>query len=364
MSFKKHNPGCPCEECTPTLCEDRCLYKCTGSPCPDPCAIKINMPTPDSIEQASGPSCPPAGCTITAPCNACLKFFDRVFPRKWIPPFGSSVTQSGDCEQYEILFQPFSGSPAEPCWTSTNYDCPYDSEAVSQCQSLYTIKDPQVKWVIDQSGECSKTIVTIKYTVVKECNAVAILEPPYAISPETTYEHVFEKTHCNCEDVLGEIPYASTTTTNNAAGITLPDPCNAEAATVELIDYCPWCTCFECNDFSGEILLSVDGPGFTGTITLTNPTAYQSIDSCVFVGEFPVECEQGISKLFAVVRVYCFDCELYQLELYVSPYPESDPSLIRGTIDSIACGESGTFTNTGPYDFCDVDEYTFSVPSL
>jgi len=366
--MKPNSPGCTCCQGAGD-CDYDCWYACENGtqPCPDPCAIRINMPTPDSVEQASGPSCPPAGCTLTAVCNACLKFFDRLFARRRWPTSTQAhpIVESGDCTLYTITFEPHNGITAVPCWTSVNYDCPYETESVIQCQSLYTITNPKVIWEVDRSSGCAETTITIKYTVFQECNEIAILDPPYAVFAQTTYEHIFKKSHCDCSDVLGAVPFDSTVVTNNAAGVTLPDPCNAASATVELVDTCPGCSCFECNDFDGEMLLSVSGPGFTGTITLTEQTTYlQDLTSCQFIGEFPVDCGQGINKLYAIIRVLCYDCEYYDLVLYVSEFPFVDAGLLTGKIEKIACGESGTFTNSGLRDFCDIDAYTFSVPAL
>jgi hypothetical protein len=337
------------------------------------------MPTPDTVAQGDGPTCPPSGCTQSAICNACYVLFDYIFNVFW-----SGSTGSGNCQNYTLSFstdrlapgQGFSTPFYQPCWTAGNYDCPYDTFPTDvQCFGEYSVGRGEVIWNVSRVDGCAVTTITIKYNVRKECNNV--LDPILGdLTPETTYEHKFIKTHCDCSDVFGVIPFDSTTSTNNAAGITVPDVCNAEGAIVEITDDCLQCPCYDCDN---PTLISVTGPSFNGTIAVGfNYVTGFGVDRCAFEGVLiPGDCpDVSIAGLRIFLDIKCDPCEKYDLLLIAEIFDDATsekPGLSTATfeIKNIACGESGVFDLIVPLDpanapgtLCGLKDHVFSVSSL
>lgn len=332
------------------------------------------MPTPDTVGVAEGSSCPPPGCDYEAPCHQCINIFDRIWSitRPWGTLEGGALDPENTCDDWTYtLGPPSSGYSVVRCWESTNYDCPYESEGELQCTSMYELRNIQVIWRQYRVDGCAATEITIRYDVAKLCELIVILGPPYAIEPVTTYEHIFRRTHCNCEDVLGAVPFSETIVTNNASGVTVPDPCNAASATVELEqDTCLSCSCYDCNEGSGEFLLEIAGPGFTGTVTLT--TQYLSTfltNQCRFdLTGFDLGCDDLTD---ITVFVDCYECNVFKLRLVLSYDPPGgglgggSTIFWQGEIEYISCGEDGEFVGDAVGEpYCDLSGYTFSVSNL
>jgi hypothetical protein len=372
---KTNNPGCNC--CEGGNCERDCWYGCANGtkPCPNPCGIRISMPTPDSVDQADGVSCPPSECTISAPCNACLALFDHVFGFAG----GSREPPIGDCDNYTIGFVPKISQGGDagvfliPCWDSTNYNCPYDQNFTEQCGAEYYLDTPRVFWNVARVDGCAVTTITIKYTVVQQCDLVGIPPAPPTL-PATTYEHKYVRTHCDCDDVYGVVPFSETVSTNNSRGITVPDPCNGDSATVELLGEqdCGVCPCFDCEDVE-TIALEMSGSFFTGTVVLSYSPNFQNVqDLCAYTGQFTVNCG-GPSDEVAVATIFmlCEPCEKYSLSLVVEVLTDNAFENYRvlvwqGILYDIGCGEGGTFTGykTGFKCSANLDGQTFSVSAL
>ena len=371
--MKTNNPGCNC--CEGGDCERDCWYGCAGGtkPCPNPCGIRISMPTPDSVDQADGVSCPPSECTISAPCNACLALFDHMFSRQ----AGVGV---GNCNDYTITFVPNITQTIDPgdgpyvplpCWNSINYNCPYDENFTEQCGAEYYIDRPFVQWNVTRTGGCAVTTISIIYTVVQQCDLVGIPPAPPTL-PATTYEHKYVRTHCNCSDVFGVVPFSETISTNNSRGITVPDPCNGDSATVELLEFCGVCPCFDCEDIE-TIALEMSGSFFTGTVVLSyNPNFQGVLDICTYTGQFTVNCG-GPSDEVAVATIFvtCEPCEKYSLSLLVevltnNAFENYRVLVWQGILYDIGCGEGGTFSGekTGFKCSANLDGQTFSVSAL
>lgn len=372
--MKTNNPGCNC--CEGGDCERDCWYGCAGGtkPCPNPCGIRISMPTPDSVDQADGVSCPPSECTISAPCNACLLLFDHLFG---FAGGSGDAPPVGDCNNYTIEFVPNISAFADagdypiPCWNSTNYNCPYDQAWTEQCGAEYYIATPRIYWNVARVDGCAVTTITIKYTVVQQCDLVGI--PPFPPTlPATTYEHKYVRTHCNCSDVFGVVPFSETVSTNNSRGITVPDPCNGDSATVELVEQCGVCPCFDCEDIE-TIALEMSGNFFTGTVVLTfNPNFQSTLDLCAYDAAFTVNCGGTNDRIaYAAIGIICEPCEKYSLILTIDVGTENANENYRsrvwqGKLEDIGCGEGGTFTGIKVGYLCsaNLDGQTFSVSAL
>jgi hypothetical protein len=361
---KKNNPGCNC--CEGEVCDKDCWYGCqNGSPpCPHPCAIKITMPQPDDVPTADGPTCAPQECNITAPCYTCLRWFDYNFS---LQNFGGST--EGDCQDFTIrmvgptlaqdeLFESVN------CWTPGSYNCPYDSPVLDFCGPKYAIFYPQVIWNVKREDGCAITTITLEYTVTELCNDLFVMGVGI-IAPQTKYQHRFIKTHCDCDEVLGAVPFDSTISENNERGITVPDVCNADSATLELIDDCLTCSCFDCGD---EILLSVSGPVFNGTIVLEFQGS-QTIGAvtCGFSGKITGTCpEVGESSMTVSVTVECSKCNTFNLRLFAAITRQPIGEICEGYSLNHVCGDSVTFTleNCSGTPFCGIESHEFSVSSL
>ena len=362
--MKQNNPGCNC--CEGGNCEGNCWYACANGtkPCPHPCGIRIEMPTPDDVSEANGPTCVASECTITAKCNACLDIFDNVFVINRNTAEDYTIGISGNCDDRTITFYPRRygvafGIPIE-CWTYANYDCPYETPfSVFPCGAEYTIAEYQVIWNVKRVDGCAETTITIKYDVVEQCDSVAIPPNP-PLLPTTTYEHIFKKTHCDCDDVYGAVPFDSTVATNNARGITVPDVCNADSATIEITGECGICRCFDCG--TEDILLSIDsGFCFIGTVALEFQQEGNLLRHCYYYNE--ITCE-GIPYPFEFqIEIVCEPCEKYSLYLTVLNGFQIG-FLATYELLGIACGEGGTFTRKFGYPDGYISNAVFSLSSL
>lgn len=342
--MKKNNPGCIC--CGESDCEQDCWYGCTGGspPCPMPC-LKINMPTPDDVGTANGPNCPPAECDITAKCNSCLEMLDTIFVPRQTSNEEYFIYEYGECADFTVEFQPTYQSsafiPGVNCWTVRNYACPYDNTIeFYPCESEYLLRYVKVFWNVKRVSGCAETTITIEYEVAERCDVLAIPPNP-PLEPATKYQHIFKKTHCECDDVYGTIPFDSTVSTNNAREITVPDVCNADSATVELIGDCAVCRCFDCG--TGDILISI-ASGFCvlGTIAIAfQPGVYYPKD-CYYATQ--ITCPDG-QIFFIGIRIECEPCEKYTLRLAIQQDIAGYFYSANYILENLGCGEGGTFTH-------------------
>lgn len=322
---KKNNPGCLC--CGTVDCTNRCLYKCEGTPCVDACAIRIQTPTPDDVSQADGPSCPPSECTITAKCQVCKTIYDGYFRfgnASLDRPNWSGPGILGGCDDYTETYT-FGGSVlgnTADCWNYWEYECPYINEfEYIQCFPQYFIKNAQFKIQITYDGTCSETTMTIEYTVAEACDSVAIPPNPPML-PETTYTHVYRRSNqCNCDEILGALTFISTTAVNNARGITVPDVCNMDSATIDLVgsDQCVNCHCFDCFTPGNQRTLTVTGGEWAGTYVLSKGQI-NLVDigyDCFYTTVFPGFLKDGVYYQFTLT-IECFPCEVYTLTVYLT----------------------------------------------
>lgn len=376
MTFKKHGPGCPCD-CNGIAPE--CLAQCF-------CAIRIDMPTPDTVNNGNGPTCSPSDCTEAAPCWACYAVFDGIWKRtasqREYELFCSEVglttigTSSGTCESSQFSYEPLmlsgglqsfdceTNNPV-PCWGVTGIDCPdcvEPPDPFATCYAEYSLKCQTVSVLVICDGGCCTMTVEISYVVRKECD-----EDFTNGFPETTYTHTFQRTGiCSCEDMLGALTFVSTTSENNARGITVPDVCNVNSATVTAVgdDQCG-CVCFDCFNFSSDINISLTGTEFTGTTIATyepydaeplhekSACVYRSIvtgATCQFEVELTIEC-LPCEKYDVTVRIKLGNIGINQC---IATYQKL----------GAACGEFSGFTyvgQSGDCSECDITDFTISL---
>lgn len=363
--MKQNNPGCNC--CEGGNCEGNCWYACANGtkPCPHPCGIRIEMPTPDDVSEANGPTCVASECTITAKCNACLDIFDNVFVINRNTAEDYDIEITGDCNDRTIKFFPrfygvAFGIPIE-CWTYANYDCPYETPfSVFPCGAEYTIAEYQVIWNVKRVDGCAETTITIKYDVVEQCDSVAIPPNP-PLLPTTTYEHIFKRTHCDCDDVYGAVPFDSTVATNNARGITVPDVCNADSATIEITGECGICRCFDCG--TGDIVITLEsGTCVTGTVALSFDSRSELNRDCRYSTSVP--CPNA-DPYYIELFIECLPCEKYTLTLVISNVVLGYGSQAVFKLENISCGEGGTFSYIASYPIEDfLSDAVVSLSSL
>ena len=356
MTFKKHGPGCPCDCNAVTDCTGTCWFPCVGDTCAEVCGVIINIPTPDNVDVISEGTLegdPPVvvdcviidpECPTSAPCLKCYDIFDRFFA------FNKFVVE--DCNNWSVPLGVGDLGGAGFCWDVDNFNCPNDAglpEGALCLASELTIDDVSSTIANTFDGTCGTTTITIQYTVyLNECGIPAT---PAA----TTYTHVFENDYCTCSERFNNFVHVSTTATNNSRGITLDDPCNLQLATIKLTDECNRCSCFECNDYDGTMLLSITGPAFTGTVAL-DLQFY-----CTALGSFTVNCPDS-TELFIELYVQCLECEGYNLTLLIKDNFVLGNTLASGTIESYTCGDELSFSMTFNENTCNLDEYTFSMP--
>ncbi len=359
---KKNNPGCNC--CEGEDCTTRCLYKCTGTPpCPFPCAIQIDTPTPDVVSKSTGATCPEADCDVSAECFQCRILFDGLF---FLHAGSSSLQRGGWLGSGFIgpscadLSQEFVQSALtsldltrQSCWTSHNYECPYDSGVweFGQCIPEYNLTNPKITVNVNYADGCSTTEVLIEYTVKQSCDEVGIPPNP-PTSPETTYTHTFIRSNqCDCDDILGELTYDSTSSVNNSRGVTVPDVCNMDTATVTLVgdgSSCG-CECLTCLGVDNDLLLTVTGGDYAGTYLLVKdgpvffppefPAIFAYYSTCIFSS-----AQFGDPGRRWFLTVGCRGCETLDVQLWLLE-PPNDP-VKYGEALAIACSSPIALTTT------------------
>lgn len=367
MSFKKGNPGCPCT-CGTAECFAQCF-----------CAVRINMPTPDDVDEATGPSCPPSDCNITAKCWTCYLLLDGIFKKQtsrryYVDDCGglSYEYNNLDDTSCDTLFMawgdPDTADNETPlaCWNPANYDCPdCTDESYLQCISQYGIKGPWITLEINCSEGCCDAEIKISYSVHKYCDELVVIPDP-AVSPATRYTHTFNATNlCSCDEVKGAVfSFSGTTSQNNSRGITVPDVCNAASATVSLVDndHCG-CVCFDCLDFSNEINVALTGGEFTGTVVATyEPYDAEPLEDrnvCTFRGI----ANGDTCNFTVVVTITCLPCEKYDIVVQLRTGDGIDECIAEYRRESADCS---TLTSIPFYSVtgdcpCDLTDFTVSL---
>jgi hypothetical protein len=360
---KKNNPGCNC--CEGEDCTTRCLYKCTGTPCPTLCSFRIEMPTPDDVANSTGATCPDSDCDILAECNLCKILFDGLFEvQQAIVDRGEWVINVNQvrnaCDDYQLIYTnqrpgTFGLLSNLGCWGVDNYNCPYETSYVyDQCIPEYNLNlYPEMRLTITYADGCSTTELEIEYTVQKACDSVGVPPNPPA-NPETTYTHLFRRDNqCDCDEVLGPLTYISTTSVNNSRGITVPDVCNFDAAVITLLGPpdCGSCHCFDCQAPRDKRTLTITGD-WAGTYILESSSYFGTLFpgledefsyQCYFLGTF---VKDGTTYQWAVF-VECLPCEKYNMRLYLTA-AGSGVSNLFATADAVDC--QSTVTLNPVYD--------------
>lgn len=366
--FKKHNPGCPCS-CASVDCLAECF-----------CAIRIDMPQPDLVGEATGPSCPPSDCDISARCWSCYLALDGIWKkaaatRYYLDACGQidyqiSNIPLGNCNTYSVGWGDLATSELEtvlPCWNPANYNCPdCTDESYLQCISQYGVKGPVISFSITCEDGCCTAEIKISYWVHQYCDELVVLPEPTPISPATRYEHTFTSTNlCSCNEVAGAIfTFSSTTSENNSRGITVPDVCNAASASVSLVgnDHCG-CVCFDCLDFSNDVNVSLTGGEFTGTVVASyEPYTAEPLEDrnvCTFRG-----IATGATCQFEVeVEITCLPCEKYDIVVRLRTGAGANECIATYSKESAECGNLSGFTfilETGTCP-CDLTDFTISL---
>jgi hypothetical protein len=218
------------------------------------------------------------------------------------------------------------------CWTYFDYLCPDEADLYiipNPCQPQYVIKDPQVIVHITYDGTCSTTEVELKYKVAETCNSLAIPPSNELLDPETEYTHLYRRSNqCDCDEILGDVGFVSTTSVNNARGVTVPDVCNLDSASISIVDQtnCD-CGCFHCQEPSKQRTISVTGD-YEGTYVLNFVATIK--DPFCIEGLTDVYCNRFCTFESATFgdnlkwRLYieCLPCEKFNLylELYDLDY--------------------------------------------
>ena len=361
-------PGAGC--CTPAECLAQCF-----------CAIRIDMPEPDDVSEANGPTCPPSGCDITAKCWVCYLLLDGIFKRAastriYTDECGNLINEItnigiGDCDSYSLGWGDLDNIDAATvleCWNPANYNCPQcETESFLQCISQYGVKAPFILLSIQCVDGCCTIEIEISYTVYQYCDNLITFPDLLEVAPETRYTHTFSATGvCSCEDLASApLTFASTASENNARGITVPDVCNVAGATVSLVpeDNCG-CICFDCLDFSSDINVALTGGEFTGTVVVE----YEPFDSepledrnvCVYRGS-----ATGATCQFEVeLQIECIACEKYNITLRLKLGNVGiDQCIATYELLATDCGTLSGFTflsQTGTCA-CDLDDFTISL---
>lgn len=360
-------PGAGC--CTPAECLAQCF-----------CAIRIDMPEPDVIDEATGPSCPPSDCNIAAKCWTCYLLLDGIFKRAAATRYyvddcgGLSYTFEnapvGDCDAFTLGWGDLDTADDETplaCWNPANYDCPNcTDESYLQCISQYGVKGPYILLSIICEEGCCTAELTISYAVHQYCDELVVLPDPTAVSPATRYTHTFTASDlCSCEDLAGAIfAFSSTTSENNSRGITVPDVCNVASATISLVndDNCG-CVCFDCLDFSNDINVALVGGEFSGTVVATyepyNAEPLEDRNVCTFRG-----IASGATCDFNVeVEIECLPCEKYNITVRLRLGDGIDECIATYELLATDCATLSGFTfvsQTGTCP-CDLDDFTIAL---
>jgi len=349
MNFKKGGPGCPCD-CSEQDCEDRCLIPCTGGTPPDDCnfcEIDIQLPAPENTG-IDPLLLPPEECPDEAPCWACYQVFDLRFPFRDSAP-------GGNCNDWSINWIPNGGPQQdlpntllrrnllwhiEPCWSRSNYSCPYDSPDSGNCFDSNIFIGPVLPFS-DQianemlghyfqlsgnewDGSCGKLTFKIAYTVI-ELNANYLTLPIDPENPDctdykwTAYLHTFELNYCTCEEVLDAFTFVSTESEDSCAG-GVDDPCHLDQATIVIRKSdsnanCGACACLNCQGYkSTEIQVVISGPTINGTFMLQGDgSCYFSYANTNGIGDC-AEIQQ------IAVQISCLACDQFKAQFSASGF--------------------------------------------
>ncbi len=352
------------------------------------------MPEPDLVDEASGPSCPPADCNISARCWGCYQLIDGLWRFIETPTTPRTFYDVCSGTKYTVELGPPSGhcdfasqgwgdeildEDRLPCWTANNYQCPEcGDEGFLQCGSMYGLRGLSLYFDMFCEDNCCEIVVTITYTVYKTCDELVVIPDP-PLSPETEYTHTFSASDiCSCEDMASAVlTHTSTTSTNNARGITVPDVCNTESAIISLraLDAspaCGACICFDCADYlDDDISVSITGSEFTGTV-VCEYNEYESFeddhDNLCFYNSSVIH---GATCDFTVgVQIVCLPCKKFNIYIIIATTEPNDVGGIGYRFDyellGADCGSLSGFTcTTDPPDpgddRCDLTDFTFSL---
>lgn len=374
---KKNNPGCNC--CDNPVCT-RCMYKCDGDLCPPICGFRINLGEVATVPSFWGDGeeqCPAVTdiCADEAPCNRCYDFFDRRFTGffddyRWTKSY---IYPSGyrDCNNIILRHQLSPLAGAQFCWDLSNYNCPYLPSVppfIGLCASGLFFRDA----VIDMHSQWNEdtNCGTLTVTIEVEIFAPRCIEDITLPERVATFTHVFEKSYCTCEEMLEPIPFVSTTADNP---YDLIEPCNLHDATIQLIEdnesKCRQCYCFECSS-DDTILLSIEGPGFTGTVPVPlNTTGNSSIvvggvgtitANCFYFTTINIDCAGEQKQLVIGLNVECKDCEFYEMNLVLNlAGQESYQRIFYYDCSEAVFQDILTFPPV--IEDCDLNDYTFSL---
>lgn len=368
MTFKKHNPGCPCAcggEEPPLDCTDRCWWKCIGNAadlplqaCAIGCVLRVEIPTPDTIDFLDGPGCPPVGIGCEShPCNACYTIWDRLFyfffwnanTANYLGNGWSLNEEETDNEDCNNGLQVFDG-PTIKCWTRLSAECPDVPASESwpiQCEAEIELSaklEQRLVW----DGECGYLNIKLIMTVTQlECTP--IIGTPF---PATTYTYEFQRDWCNCEDLLGALTYVGVTSVNNERGITVADPCNLDAATLTLLGNYDAacgaaCACYQCDDgLDGEFTINVSGSNFNGSIVLTKG---DSLFECQYDSDIFLLCDDDeLAFSSPVLTIECLPCNKYVMRLR----SVGSDSQVTAISDPFECGDVITLNIAAGYTGC------------
>ncbi len=358
------------------------------------CSVIIQVPEPDIVDEASGPSCPPADCNIAAKCWGCYQLLDGLWTviregfypnRRYIDVCsGTDYTVElrdleGDCEYRSAEWGDRYPEDDEllPCWTANNYECPEcNDEGFLQCGSMYGLRGFNLLVEETCVDDCCEVTVTITYTVYQYCDELVVIPDP-PLSPETEYVHTFSVSDiCSCEEMDGAVlSYVSTTSSNNGRGITVPDVCNIEGATISLrslgTDRCGTCICFGCFDFETNLNLTISGAEFSGTVVCIFdefPPGQEEATEQLSVCYYDSGTIQGATCEFTIrVRIVCLPCEKYNIYILVGTTDSGTGLGYNYEYELLAtdCGTLSGFTCvTDPPtsgDFCDLTDLTLSL---
>lgn len=362
-------------------CSLRCFFKCIGNAadlpdlrCPIPCSLKINIPTPATIDALDGVGCPPPGLGCTShPCNACYTWDNLFFlfqlnananddlPTGW--SVNNDETDLEDCDNAVLVLD---GPTSAACWTRLNAECPdvpTSDDWPIQCDAEIQITS-KLRITATWDGSCGEIVAELIITATQlECvvaiDPITLLPLP---NPATTYTYEFSRSWCNCEDLLGALSYVGVTPVNNERGITVADPCTLSSATVSLNgdlsgDCIANCPCWECTDGTGgDFTVNISGTTFTGSfgvaVSTDPPTTV-----CESYGEFTIDCGSGSVTAEVYLTIDCSECEYYTMRLRI---------LIPGDVDHtwttnpFQCGNAITFNQPSDYSGC-LDGHTITL---
>lgn len=399
MTFKKRGPGCPCE-CGETPCNERCIWKCIGEICSPVCPIRIEMPTPDTVnsldtEPDTGCISDDTDCPNSAPCYACIATLDgliRITPS----------VQVTDCNNFDITV-PIYGQGAFRteglqnalitwnCWQPTFTNCPYITEfedpqpdppcwpsAISlSSNGAFGTGGANARVIHTWDGECGEiTIEIIYYAVLSKCQQTIPIPDPCDPSSDlvnisTKYTHTFKLEYCTCEQLYANFAYIGVVSENSCHGITVPDPCNTESATLYLEQDCNYaCACYDCDD---TLYLTIAGTQVNGTFAFGsnfNPTGNffrytqcYGTPSCVMATVIYNDSNEEVGT--AVLFLYCYPCNKYSATLFIYCSDLDDAcTAVEYETDPFSCGETASFTKKDkvPINPCfSYDDHTFSL---